>query len=660
MTDSTDRLAAYEISLHPDSIRTKDVIEGISAGLLPHFSSWVDWDSAKGGMSKDERILYTGTATFTNDNKTNTIVVVAQNDRLLMPESLRHANETYLRAEKENLDVLTIVNTEGGFAGTSAALMGQSWLIANNIKTLLNLKTYIASLILRKGGSGGALSNQVSDIALMMEYANYYVIAPPHCSSILWRTNEHIDKAVEIMKPTAQDLLEAKVITSIIPEYPGGAHLEKEQGYRQTLLNIDQALAQVFVDFQKKRKSIIHHISSPIRSRLQQALSYGGELPFAQRSTQLFRRRRRKIAAAIIAKNQGIEAKDIKQLSSDVEQLRSYYMLTEFQELAKRSGSDDTAAIRCGYEGDKRVQQPGIIVEVNTAEMEKLQRAFRMGKIRNHEEYRQRVRDILLTTKTRECHATIPFDVFKDNHYSCPECGWGPTLPAHDWIRVFNDRGTRLQEFNEELDLGLITSTIYHTEEYVQKNKEIQEKLGLNSALVTAEGSIQGLPVTFAAMEFYFLGGSLSMDVGMKFQKAAEYALKRKQPLVVITSTGGARMQESILSLKMMEKSMATLSQIEGKIPYFVVIANPTFGGTPASFGSQGIITLAEKGAWYGFAGPRVIALAGGQIEKYAMHPTILTYVEVMPGKPVIDAVGRRNELKGMLSKYIIASYAKK
>jgi acetyl-CoA carboxylase carboxyl transferase subunit beta len=143
---------------------------------------------------------------------------------------------------------------------------------------------------------------------------------------------------------------------------------------------------------------------------------------------------------------------------------------------------------------------------------------------------------------------------------------------------------------------------------YRDRLREYEENVGTSDSMVVASGTIGGIPVIAAAMEFFFMGGSMGSVVGEKVTRAAERALSERKPLIVVSTSGGARMQEGILSLMQMGKISAALARLaEARIPYLSVMTDPTTGGVTASYAMLGDLNIAEPNALIGFAGPRVI-----------------------------------------------------
>ena len=175
--------------------------------------------------------------------------------------------------------------------------------------------------------------------------------------------------------------------------------------------------------------------------------------------------------------------------------------------------------------------------------------------------------------------------------------------------------------------------------------KEAMKKTGLNEAIVTGLGKMNGISVVIGVMDFRFIGGSMGSVVGEKVARAIEKAYKTKNPLIIVSSRGGARMMESALSLMQMAKTAAMLTKLaEARIPYFSVLTDPTTGGVTASYAMLGDINIAEPGALIGFAGPRVIKQATGKD-----LPEGFQRSEFLLEHGFIDLIVHRKELKNKL-----------
>jgi acetyl-CoA carboxylase carboxyl transferase subunit beta len=211
-----------------------------------------------------------------------------------------------------------------------------------------------------------------------------------------------------------------------------------------------------------------------------------------------------------------------------------------------------------------------------------------------------------LWEKCESCAAVLYRPEMERNLDVCPKCGYHMPIPARLRLQHFFDAGS-----TTELDPGLepVDALRFRdTKKYVDRIKASQKQTGEKDALISMHGLLKSRPLTACAFEFRYMGGSMGSVVGEKFARAAEYSLDKKCPLVCFSATGGARMQEGLLSLMQMAKTSAALGRLRAAgLPYVSVLTHPTTGGVSASLGMLGDINVAEPQALIGFAGPRVI-----------------------------------------------------
>ena len=185
------------------------------------------------------------------------------------------------------------------------------------------------------------------------------------------------------------------------------------------------------------------------------------------------------------------------------------------------------------------------------------------------------------------------------------------------------------------------------TKPYAQRLKEAQQKLGMKDAIITAEGMLGGRPVICCSMEFGFIGGSMGAVVGEKVARAIERSLAKRQPLIIVSCSGGARMMEGTISLMQLAKVSAALARLdEARVPYISVLTDPTTGGVTASYAMLGDLNIAEPGALIGFAGPRVIEQTIRQ-----KLPEGFQRAEFLLEHGFLDAVVPRKELKPYIAQ---------
>lgn len=209
------------------------------------------------------------------------------------------------------------------------------------------------------------------------------------------------------------------------------------------------------------------------------------------------------------------------------------------------------------------------------------------------------------TIECPECHALVTRTAMSFNSYVCPQCDEHLRMKARDRLNWFFDQVN--QELGQEFSAG-DPLTFVDSRPYPQRMEEAQQKTGETEALISMQGQINGVPMIAVAFEFEFMGGSMGTVVGDRFVQAAELALKLKQPMICFAASGGARMQEGMLSLMQMARTSAAIERLHNaSIPYIVVMTNPVYGGVTASLAMLGDVHLAEPKAMIGFAGKRVI-----------------------------------------------------
>ena len=209
-------------------------------------------------------------------------------------------------------------------------------------------------------------------------------------------------------------------------------------------------------------------------------------------------------------------------------------------------------------------------------------------------------------TRCNNCRRILYKQDIMDNMYVCPTCHFHFRLSAMERFFMLFDVG-QFELFDEEI-APVDALQFSDQKKYSDRIRISQEKTGLNDAVLNAIGTVDGIRVIISAMEFAFMGGSMGSVVGEKITRALERALKEKVPAIVISSSGGARMQEGILSLMQLMKTSQAIARLDDAgIPYISLCTDPTTGGTTASYAMLGDINIAEPDALIGFAGPRVI-----------------------------------------------------
>lgn len=246
--------------------------------------------------------------------------------------------------------------------------------------------------------------------------------------------------------------------------------------------------------------------------------------------------------------------------------------------------------------------------------------------------------------KCSHCNELIHSNELEQNQNCCPKCDYHYRLSVEERIRMLSDPETFEPLFNQILPKDALK--FVDTESYSNRLKDAQERSGNNEAVIVGVCLLEKHKIALGVMDFNFMGGSMGSVVGERLTRLIEHALKERLPLILISTSGGARMQESILSLMQMAKTSGALAALDDAgIPYISVLTNPTTGGVTASFASLGDIIIAEPNALIGFAGPRVIEQIIGQ-----KLPPGAQKSEFLLDHGMIDAVVKRSELKAKLA----------
>jgi acetyl-CoA carboxylase carboxyl transferase subunit beta len=256
----------------------------------------------------------------------------------------------------------------------------------------------------------------------------------------------------------------------------------------------------------------------------------------------------------------------------------------------------------------------------------------------------KRVRTEGLWLKCGGCEQIIWKKALDDNLQCCPKCDFHFRVDARARLSLLFDGEW------EEFDTAMVSTDplgFVDSKTYAERLRGMRESTHLSDALISASGQLDGRPVNICSMELKFIGGSMGAVVGEKITRAIERALAQKAPLIVVSATGGARMQEGAISLMQMAKISAALMRLDqAKVPYISVLTDPTTGGVTASFAMLGDLNIAEPGALIGFAGPRVIEQTIRQ-----KLPAGFQRSEFLLDHGFLDAVVRRSEMKAYISR---------
>lgn len=256
------------------------------------------------------------------------------------------------------------------------------------------------------------------------------------------------------------------------------------------------------------------------------------------------------------------------------------------------------------------------------------------------------------------CGEDLRIEDIPKNDYVCDKCNHHMRMPIRDRIKLLADKGSFEELFHDIIPvdpINFVDSKPYtqRVAEAIKKNTsqntEENQELPINEAIVVGKATIDSIPVLLGVMNFDFMGGSMGSVVGERVTRLFEEGISSKKPVIIVSSSGGARMQEGIFSLMQMAKTSAAVKRYKHTgLPYISVMADPTTGGVSASFATLGDINIAEPGALVGFAGPRVIEQTIRQ-----KLPKGFQRSQFLLEHGMIDAIVSRSELKASLSKLL-------
>ena len=247
--------------------------------------------------------------------------------------------------------------------------------------------------------------------------------------------------------------------------------------------------------------------------------------------------------------------------------------------------------------------------------------------------------------KCEKCKEIIYKETLRENFNICPNCGNYFRMHIKRRLDLIIDKGTY-----KEFDLNIETTNPLEIEDYPKKLKSLREKTGIYEAVVCGTGDINGEKAVICIMDSAFLMGSMGVVVGEKITYSIEKAISLKLPLIIFSVSGGARMQEGMISLMQMAKTTSALTKLdEAGLLYISVLTNPTYGGVTASFASLGDVILAEPNAMIGFAGPRVIKQTIGEDLPEGFQTS-----EFLLEHGFIDKIVERKDLKDTIYQLIL------
>ncbi len=253
-----------------------------------------------------------------------------------------------------------------------------------------------------------------------------------------------------------------------------------------------------------------------------------------------------------------------------------------------------------------------------------------------------------LWVRCKKCQSFVYESEWKINLHVCPMCNYHDSLTSQQRVDLLFDKGSFRELFGniEPVDsLGFSDLKGSYADKIISNKK----KAGINEAVLTGHGQINGIRAAASIMDFRFLGGSLGSATGEKILQGAMYALEQRIPYIVLSASGGARMQEGVLSLMQMAKTCAGISRLNKEnIPYISILTNPTTGGVTASYAMMGDVNIAEPGAVIGFAGRRVIEQTIGE-----KLPDDFQTAEYLLEHGFVDRIVNRKEMKLFISNLL-------
>ncbi|MGZ8779076.1 MAG: acetyl-CoA carboxylase, carboxyltransferase subunit beta [Thermoanaerobaculia bacterium] len=252
-----------------------------------------------------------------------------------------------------------------------------------------------------------------------------------------------------------------------------------------------------------------------------------------------------------------------------------------------------------------------------------------------------------LWIKCDECKEVIYRKEVEANLNVCPKCGYHFRLTARERFEILFD-DNKYKEFAGDVRSG-DPLEFRDTKRYRDRLKVYQQRVGTGDAVLCAEGKLDGMNVVICAMEYAFMGGSMGSVVGEKITQAIERAIDKKEPVLIVSCSGGARMQEGILSLMQMAKISAALAKLDDAgLPFISILTDPTTGGVTASYAMLGDLNIAEPKALIGFAGPRVIEQTIRQT-----LPEGFQRAEFLVEHGMVDLITPRMEMKPAIARFL-------
>jgi len=253
-----------------------------------------------------------------------------------------------------------------------------------------------------------------------------------------------------------------------------------------------------------------------------------------------------------------------------------------------------------------------------------------------------------LWTKCKGCGEALFQTILDENLWTCPRCQYHFRVPARTYLQYLVDEGSFEERF-EELESGDPLEFRDAKMTYPDRLRVAQNETGMKDAALAGVATILGKPISLTIMDFFFMGGSMGSVVGEKVARSIETAIAERRALIVVAATGGARMQEGILSLMQMAKTSALLVRLQDeRLPFISILTDPSTAGVLASFASLGDVIVAEPGALVGFAGARVIRQTIGED-----LPPGFQRAEFVQEKGFVDLIVHRKQIRADVSRLL-------
>ncbi len=587
----------YDLIRHPERIRSSDVIEGVFENISYYKSPDPSLIAAKVTIDGIDCIILGQEKRRKGKESKAT--------GMLNSKGFGFTLEMLDEAEKNNIPVVSFIDTFGGDTSMESELGGQSFLISDCISRFCEIKAPTVSYVIGEGGSGGALALQVADKSYMFENALYSVIAPESCSRIIFHRRlaagenleDTVKDALEVLRPGVEHIKEIGMIDDILPEPIAGAHTN----YEFTINIIKDSLIETlnkWVQTNKKGKKVVQKkaLNKLLKERRKKVLNYGRFYNTLDKLAKRITKRR-------VPEN--INTVDIER--------EDFHTLVLIRAHMEKEGINDTELFKCEKEWDK---------EKN------------------------------LYKVAGGC-GFISLKQYIDNFYACPKCGKGEYLCIEEQIEKICDSNT-FHEMESDLTIKKLDgSGRYNFGPYKKLLEKMNGKTFSKEGLVTGKAKINGKNFVLVISDIKFIGGSFGAVFGEKFKRAVDYAVKNKYPFISVCSSGGARMNEGPMALAQMAKMNMSLLDLkrEGTL-YLSVITGPTTGGAYASYVTQGDIIIGEKGSLVEFAGPRVVIGAGFDVDR-----EVVCTDKLYETKKIQHLVNRK-DLKDILSYYVDFYYA--